>query len=65
MAKREQGEDSLKWQVEGMCAELQQKVAASHARRGNITVLMTGRKVAVEEREGLEACGVTVVGTRD
>jgi acid phosphatase class B len=65
MAKQGQGgEDSLKWTIEGLCAEMQQKVAASHARRGNQVVLMTGRKVATEEQAGLEACGVTVMPTR-
>jgi hypothetical protein len=56
--------DSLYWVVEHECHRLQALVAMSHAKRGNQTVLMTGRKVTEEQREELNASMVEVVTTR-
>lgn len=37
-------DDSLFWRIERACAALQYEVAASHARKGGVAVLMTNRK---------------------
>lgn len=53
--------DSLYWVVEQWAAKAQQKVAESHAKRGNQTVLLTGRKLTDAEIVLLEELGVEVV----
>lgn len=56
--------DSLYWVVEQEAFRMQMLAAKSHAKRGNRTVLMTGRKVSEAQRKDLEAAGVEVVTTR-
>lgn len=53
--------DSLYWVVEQWAAKAQQKVAESHAKRGNQTVLMTSRKFTDPEILLLEDAGVQVI----
>ena len=47
--------------VEQWAAKVGQKVAESHAKRGNQTVLITGRKLSDAEIVLLEDAGVEVV----
>jgi hypothetical protein len=63
--------DSLFWLVEQQLADLQFRVAASHAKRGNAVVILTNRSTKGADRMSLEqdygddaASRMTVLSTK-
>lgn len=62
--KPKQDGDNLYWVVERECAVMQARVAESHGKRGNTTVLMTGRAIPEERIDALAKAGVRIVNTK-